>query len=111
MAADLDLVRGTLDLFILKTLSWGPRHGLAILRWIETVSTERLQIEEGALYPALHRLEQKGLIAGEWGMSENNRRARYYKLTAKGRKEYQAQVANWHNYVKVAAAVLAAAER
>jgi transcriptional regulator len=109
MSDDLDLVRGTLDLFILKTLTWGPRHGLAILRWIETVSTARLQIEEGALYPALHRLEQKELITGEWGVSENNRRARYYKLTPKGRKEFQAQAATWHNYVKVAAAVLAAA--
>jgi PadR family transcriptional regulator, regulatory protein PadR len=111
VAAEVDLIRGTLDLFILKTLTWGPRHGLAILRWIETVSTSRLQIEEGALYPALHRLEQKGLISGEWGISENNRRARYYKLTAKGRKEFQTQVSNWQGYVKVAAAVLAAAEQ
>jgi transcriptional regulator len=107
---DLDLVRGTLDLFILKTLTWGPRHGLAILRWIEATSDANLQIEEGALYPALHRLEQKELIAGEWGVSESNRKARYYRLTAKGRRQFAKQLSAWQRYIKVAGMVLAGAE-
>jgi DNA-binding PadR family transcriptional regulator len=73
-STDLELVRGTFDLLILKTLSWGPMHGLGVLRWIEGVTENRLQIEEGALYPALHRLEQRGWIDAEWGYSESNRR-------------------------------------
>ena len=99
---DLDLLRGTLDLLILKTLSWGPMHGLAVLRWIEDVSKQKLQIEEGALYPALHRLEVRGLLRSEWGASENNRRAKYYRLTALGRRELAAEAAYWS---RVAAAV------
>ena len=108
MPADLDLFRGTLDLFVLKTLSWGPMHGLAIARWIDQITDSGLQIEEGALYPALHRMEQKGWIAGEWGTSENGRRARFYSLTPQGRRAYQAQLANWKRYTSVANLILSA---
>ena len=87
MADDLDLMRGTLDLFVLKALSWGPMHGLAVVRWLETVTRSELQVEEGALYPALHRMEQKGWLSAEWGVTENNRRAKFYRLTARGRKQ------------------------
>jgi PadR family transcriptional regulator PadR len=72
---DLDLLRGTLDLLVLKTLSWGPMHGLAVLRWIERATRDELQIEEGALYPALHRMEDKGWLEAEWGYTERGRKA------------------------------------
>ena len=108
MPADLDLFRGTLDLFVLKTLSWGPMHGLAIARWIDEITDSGLQIEEGALYPALHRMEQKGWIAGDWGATENNRRARFYRITAQGRRAYTAQLANWNRYTSVANLILSA---
>ena len=106
MSEDLDLIRGTLDLFVLKTLTWGPMHGLAILRWIEQVTERRLQIEEGALYPALHRMEQKGWLDGEWGVTDANRRAKYYKLTARGRKHFEARLTLWERYTQAAAMVL-----
>jgi len=107
---DLDLLRGTLDLFVLKTLTWGPMHGLAILRWIEGVTESRLQIEEGALYPALHRMEQKGWLSGEWGITDNNRRAKYYRLTARGRRQFATHLSIWERYIKAAAMVLSARE-
>lgn len=110
MPNDLDLVRGTLDLFVLKTLSWGPMHGLAILRWIEGVTDERLQIEEGALYPALHRMEQKGWLAAEWGVTEQNRRAKFYRLTPGGRRQFATHLSTWQRYIKAAAMVLGARE-
>ena len=108
MSDDLDLVRGTLDLFILKTLTWGPMHGLAILRWIEQITESRLQIEEGALYPALHRMEQKGWLEGEWGVTDGNRRAKYYCLTARGRKHFTARLIMWERYTQAASMVLTA---
>jgi transcriptional regulator len=107
---DLDLVRGTLDLFILKTLTWGPMHGLAIVRWIERVTERRLQVEEGALYPALHRMERKGWLDGEWGVTDGNRRAKYYTLTAAGRKHFTARLTLWERYTQAAAMVFAARE-
>ena len=110
MSDDLDLVRGTLDLFILKTLTWGPMHGLAILRWIEQVTESQLQIEEGALYPALHRMEQKGWLEGDWGVTDGNRRAKYYKLTARGRKHFAAKLTLWERYTHAAAMVFSAKE-
>ena len=103
---DLDVIRGTLDLLILKSLSWGPMHGLAVLRWIEQGSQRRLQIEEGALYPALHRMEQKGWIESEWGVSENNRKAKYYQLTARGRQQLRAELSTWARYVAAVSKVL-----
>jgi len=105
---DLELVRGTFDLLILKTLSWGPMHGLGVLRWIEQVTDHRLQVEEGALYPALHRLEQRGWIDAEWGYSETNRKAKYYRLTAKGRKQLAAELSRWARYTEAVAMVIAA---
>jgi PadR family transcriptional regulator len=108
MAGSLDLVRGTLDLFVLKTLSWGPMHGLAIVRWIERTSESRLQVEEGALYPALHRMAQKGWLAGEWGLTEQGRRARFYRLTRSGRAQLAGQASLWERYVHAATLILSA---
>jgi PadR family transcriptional regulator len=90
-----DLVQGTLDLLILKTIALEPMHGWAIAQRIRQVSKEVLQVNQGALYPALHRLEQQGWIAAEWGESENNRRAKYYALTKAGKKYLQSERANW----------------
>ncbi len=90
-----DLVQGTLDMLILKTVARGPLHGYAIMEWIQQSSSEILKVEEGALYPALHRLELRGLLKAEWGASENNRRAKYYRLTAAGRKHLAEESANW----------------
>lgn len=108
--SDLDLLRGTLDLFILKTLTWGPMHGLQISRWIDRASESSLSIEEGALYPALHRMEQRGLIVGDWGTTENGRRGRFYKLTTQGRRAYAAQFENWKRYTAAANLILSAKE-
>ena len=107
-AAELDLVRGTLDLMVLKALTWGPLHGLAILRWIERVTNERLQIEEGALYPALHRMEQRNWLAAEWGYTEANRKAKFYRLTATGRKQLTSELSRWSRYTEAVGLVIAA---
>jgi len=90
-----ELVQGTLDMLILKTLSRGPLHGYAIAEYIERTSKDVLRVEEGALYPALHRLEVRGLLAPEWGVSENNRRAKFYRLTAAGRKQLAREASHW----------------
>jgi PadR family transcriptional regulator PadR len=90
-----DLVQGTLDMLVLKTLSRGPMHGYGIVEFIQQSSDDILRVEEGALYPALHRLELRGLLASEWGISENNRRAKYYRLTAVGRKYLADEASNW----------------
>ena len=108
MASDLDLLRGTLDLLILKTLSWGPMHGLAVLRWVEQITGQRLQITEGALYPALHRMEQKGWLGAEWGYTERNREAKFYKLTAAGRKQLAAELLKWSRYTEAVGLVITA---
>lgn len=96
--ADLTLLQGTLDVLVLKTLSWGPRHGYAVARWIRDVSDSAIQVEDRALYIALHRLEERGLVASEWGFSENNRKAKYYQLTPAGRRELRARTTNWTTY-------------
>jgi PadR family transcriptional regulator, regulatory protein PadR len=106
--SDLELVRGTLDLLILKTLSWGAMHGLAVLRWIESSTQQRLQIEEGALYPALHRMEQKGWLDASWGLTDRNRRAKFYRLTPRGRQQLAAEVSRWSRYTEAVGMVLAA---
>ena len=90
-----ELLRDTLDMLILKTLHQGPKHGYGIAEFIEQRSDEVLRVEEGALYPALHRLELRGLLASEWGVSENQRRAKYYRLTANGRKQLHKDSARW----------------
>lgn len=103
-----ELLQGTLDMLILKALTWGAMHGFGVARWIEQVTEEQLQIEEGALYPALHRMHRRGWLAADWGVSENNRRAKYYRLTARGRAELRAQVSSWQKAVAAVQRVLAA---
>ncbi len=95
---DLDLLQGTLDVLVLKTLSWGPRHGYAVARWIRETSDGAIQVEDRALYVALHRLEARGWLASEWGLSENNRRAKYYRLTADGRAQLGRKADVWTRY-------------
>ena len=104
--AELDLLQGTLDVLVLKTLSWEPRHGYAVARWIAETTDDALAVEEGALYTALHRLEKRGLVDSEWGLSENNRRAKYYQLTADGRAALRAQTARWTRYADAVSKVL-----
>jgi PadR family transcriptional regulator, regulatory protein PadR len=108
-AEELDLLQGTLDVLILKTLSWGPRHGYAVARWLHEISDDVLRVDEGALYPALHRLERRGLIESEWGLSENNRRAKYYQLTAQGRQELVSRSLSWSRYAGAVSKVLSVA--
>ena len=107
-ATELDLIRGTLDLLLLKTLSWGPMHGVAVVRWIERVTHQRLQIEEGALYPALHRLEERGWLEAEWGYTDKGRRARYYRLSPAGRRHLAAEVSKSSGYSEAVRLVLTA---
>lgn len=102
----VELLQGTLDLLILKTLSWGRAHGYAIARWIQDTTGDVLRIEEGSLYPALHRLEKRGWIAAEWGLSENNRRARFYRLTTRGRQQLRTQESAWRRYAEAVFKVL-----
>ncbi len=102
----LDLLKGTLDVLVLKALTWGPRHGFAVARWIEDSTHGALQIEEGALYHALHRLEKKGWAESEWGVSESNRRAKYYTLRPAGRRQLAAQTATWTRYAEAVFAAL-----
>ncbi len=104
--AEIDLLRSSLDLLILKALSWGPRHGYAVVEWIEQATDDALLVGEGTLYPALHRLERQGLVEAEWGVSENNRRARFYELTALGRKQLVAEAGRWQRLVEAVAMVL-----
>jgi len=113
MSADqpLDLLQGTLDVLVLKTLSWGPTHGYGIARWIRTVTGDALHVEEGSLYPALHRLEKRGLLEATWGLSENNRRARFYRITARGRDELRREAHSWSAFAAAVAKVLADTER
>jgi len=107
MAPKSDLLQGTLDLLILKTLVGGPMHGWGISLRIQQVSQEVLQVNQGSLYPALHRLEQQGLIAAEWGNSENNRQAKFYELTKNGRKQLAEETRNWARLSAAVARVLA----
>ena len=106
MPASLDLLQGTLDVLVLKTLTWGPRHGYAVARWIAETTDERLVVEEGALYTALHRLEKRGLVESEWGLSENNRRAKFYQLTREGRAALRAETARWTAYAEAVSKAL-----
>lgn len=101
-----DLLQGTLDLLILKALARGAMHGYAVAEWIHQTSEDVLRVEEGALYPALHRLELRGLLAAEWGLSDNNRRAKYYSLTAAGRKQLAQETEFWHRMSGAVARVL-----
>ena len=96
--AGSDLFTGTLDILILKAVSWGPRHGYAIGRWIRESTADGVVVQEGALYPALHRLERKGLLDEEWGLTDTGREAKYYKLTAAGRAHLRAEANRWSKF-------------
>jgi PadR family transcriptional regulator len=104
--AHSDVLQGTLDLLVLRTLARGPMHGYGIIVHIQKVSAEVLRVEEGSLYPALHRIEQAGWISSEWGVSDNNRRAKYYRLTAAGRKHLEKEEENWDKLTRAVAKVL-----
>ena len=109
MADDLELLKGTLDILVLKALTWGPRHGYAVARWIGEATSETLGVEEGALYHALHRLERHGWVESEWGVSETNRRAKYYTITRAGRQQLAAKSASFTRYANAVFAALATA--
>lgn len=102
----LELLQGTLDMLILKAVSLGPFHGYGILLRIQQISKDRLEIQQGSLYPALYRLEHRGWITSEWGESENNRRAKYYRLTAAGKRRLQTETENWNRMADVIAGIL-----
>jgi PadR family transcriptional regulator PadR len=103
---ELQLLQGTLDVLVLKTISWGPRHGYEIARWIKDTTDAELQVEDRALYVALHRMEERGWLEAEWGMTENNRKAKYYQLTRDGRKQLVAQTETWSRYAAAVFKVL-----
>jgi transcriptional regulator len=106
----VELLQGTLDLLVLKTLSWGSAHGYAIARWIQQVTGDVLRIEEGSLYPALHRLEKRGWISSDWGLSENNRRAKFYQLTTRGKQELRAATSTWSTFSGAVSKVLTSSD-
>ncbi len=105
---EINILRESLDLVILKALTWGPRHGYAVAEWIESATGDVLLVDEGTLYPALHRLARRKLVETEWGISENNRRAKYYRLTAAGRARLKQQGPAWHEFVGALARALRA---
>ncbi len=107
----IDVLQGSLDLLVLRTLNWGPRHGYAILNWLRESTGGALQIVDAALYPALHRMEARGLISAEWGLSDNNRRAKFYALTDAGRSALRSEARQWNQYAAMVARILAAPER
>ena len=107
----IELLQGTLDLLVLKTLAWGPTHGYGIARWIQHITDDVLRVEEGSLYPAVHRLEKRGLIKSRWGLSENNRRAKYYEITAAGRATLAREASRWTVYSASVDKVLGSRER
>jgi PadR family transcriptional regulator len=109
--AALPVVKGTLDTLVLKALSWGPMHGFEITSWLEDRSSGRLDLEDSALYQALYRMEERALIAAEWGVTGNNRRARYYSITREGRTHLKAQTTQWLRYAEMVTAILTAAGR
>ena len=105
-AQDLDLLQGTLDVMILKALSSGPMHGFGVAKWIRSTTEDVLQIEDSALYPALHRMEYRGLISADWGLTENKRRAKYYTLTVKGRQQLRVRASSWDRYSRAVSQVI-----
>ena len=105
-ASSRDRLRGTLDLLVLRTLAWGPRHGYAIARWLADESSDAVHVEEGSLYPALYRMEERGWIASEWKPSELGRAAKFYQLTAAGRKHLRAETADWLAFASAVTRIL-----
>ena len=108
MPEPMPLVKGTLDVLVLKALSWGPMHGFEITTWLEDRSGGRLDVDDRALYQALQRLEERGLVEADWGITENNRRARYYRLTREGRAWLRAETSTWLSYSGAVTSVLTA---
>lgn len=106
----LPVLKGTLDLLVLRALSWTPMHGFEIVSWLERAANASLEIEDSALYQAVYRLEERGLLQAEWGVTENNRRARYYQLTAAGRAHLRAETRNWVQYADTVTSVLNASK-
>jgi PadR family transcriptional regulator, regulatory protein PadR len=107
---DAGLLQGTVELLVLKGLSWGSMHGYGIASWIEGVTDDVLRVEEGSLYPALYRMTRKGWIKGEWGVSENNRRAKYYHLTKEGRRQLTEQVTGWQRLAQAVSQAVTATD-
>jgi transcriptional regulator len=107
-ADSIELLQGTLDLILLQTLRWGPQHGYAISRAIDVSSQSTFKVDTGSLYPALHRLEKRGWVASEWRLSENKQRAKYYRLTAEGRRQLAAEQSRWARFVDGMASLMAA---
>jgi transcriptional regulator len=107
--SDLDLLQGTLDTLVLKALTWGPRHGYAVARWLKDTSAGTIEVEDRALYVALHRLEERGWLDAQWGLSENNRKAKYYQLTAAGRRQLKVKSADFTTYATAMFKILRAA--
>jgi PadR family transcriptional regulator, regulatory protein PadR len=95
---NIDLLQGTLGVLILKALSWAPMHGYGIARWVEQITDDELLIEEGSLYPALHRLQARGLVTSEWGISDTNRRVKTYTITEQGRQQLRAEMSRWERF-------------
>jgi transcriptional regulator len=104
----VDLLQGTLELIVLKTLSWGPMHGFGIARWMQRTTEDVLQVEEGSLYPALYRMENRGWIKANWALTENGRRAKYYRLTAAGKRQLAAATASWDQVSGAIAKIMSA---
>jgi PadR family transcriptional regulator PadR len=105
-AAPSDRLHGTIDALILRTLTWGPRHGYAIIRWLRESSDDAIEVEEGSLYPALYRLERRGWIAAEWGVSDQGRNARFYRLTPRGRRQLTTEIARFREFVAAVSPIL-----
>jgi transcriptional regulator len=108
MADETELLHGTLDTLVLKILSWGPRHGYGIARWIQQTTGDALRVEEGSLYPALYRMERKGWIEAEWGLSETKRKVKYYRLTRPGRARLAIELAQWQRFATAVGKILRA---
>jgi PadR family transcriptional regulator, regulatory protein PadR len=111
VSAELPFKRGAIELLLLKTVSWRPMHGYAIAQWIQDTTDDALKVEEGSLYPALHRLENKGLIESRWGTSENNRQAKFYTLTPEGRRTLRAESESWVQYAAAITKVITATKQ
>lgn len=111
MTRSVEFRQGAIELLVLKALSWGPQHGFSIARWIQDTTNDVLCLEEGSLYPALHRMEDKGWVHATWGTSENNRRAKFYEMTASGRRQLGAETRDWWRYADAVAKVLVATAR
>lgn len=108
MSRSVDLLQGTLDLIVLKALSWGPMHGFGLARWIQLTTEDVLQVEEGSLYPALYRMENRGWIKAQWALTENGRRAKYYKLMAAGKRQLAAETRTWEQVSGAIAKIMVA---